>query len=354
LADEIYLHPRAAAAQRSYELDAARKLDGSYKTKFVGKNEFRLFFPNFMANGFGQPALDNFKNFARLSFPSWGAGSVLGRNEYDIRKAIQNYLRASEEVCVSVVKNKYAKTVHIDILYSQSIESPESISTMCARSADWIVRIAEAQAAKRTRFFKNKGADSEVLSELRSRTLKISIDESYFAFKSVFEGLVRYLLPDDVFGVVSEVLPSERRKHLRFKINYPRGGTYDTVRSGMDELFKDQETLLTADRKHELEAVRRVVDRSSATIVIVCFEKFVIRDLYGKDRDEWDGLVLELDSERTIISIVEAKNFSSAMKSENKAFTQLKATKCLLMPKRYRSARRLRLPGFGAILRVSI
>ena len=65
LADEIYLHPRAAAAQKLYEVNSKIKLNGIYKPRLATERSFNLFLPNFMSNGFGRPKVDKLQNLAR-------------------------------------------------------------------------------------------------------------------------------------------------------------------------------------------------------------------------------------------------------------------------------------------------
>ncbi|WP_369158566.1 hypothetical protein [Candidatus Thiodiazotropha sp. LNASS1] len=82
LADEIYLHPRSAAAQKLYEVESRTKLNGSYAPRISSITDFRVFLPNFMSNGFGQPKVDKLGAFGTINI------SILARRIFIWKRCI--------------------------------------------------------------------------------------------------------------------------------------------------------------------------------------------------------------------------------------------------------------------------
>lgn len=349
LADEIYLHPLASAAQRSYELQAEQKLRGDYSGNVGSKSKFQLLLPNIMENGFGQPRVGRLKNLARLSFPYWRFGAIFARDEYRLRAAVQKDLGNGVATHISVITNPYSKIVHIDLLYESGIATCREVGELCSQSTNWVRRLVEAQALRRIRVLR-VSLDEEGLANYRERALRDSIEKAYPALKSLFDGVIRYVLPWNLRGSVSEVYPGGRGKHLGLRFDYERGGIYDTISDELNKHIANNPKGLTADRVHEMKALRQYISKSKAPFIAACLEKYLVKDAEGVDVDDWDGVVLEVYKERVVLSVIEAKNLKSATASENRAFKQLETTREIVRRKHPIASRRRRLQGLGAVI----
>lgn len=351
LADEIYFHPKAAAAQKHYEIISATKLAGVYKPRLTSGQEFQKFFQNFMESGFGQPKVDQLRPLARLSFPRWRFGAVFGRDEYTLVKTVESQLSNSSSTHVSVLFNPYSKTFHFDLLYDKATATSACVSKLTSRAIRWLSRLVEAQALWRIRSLRvPENAQADLIERLRKRFLDELVEGTYPALKSLFNGIVRYVLPDYMIGAMSEVMPRNGQSAIGLRLNYVRGGAYDSLTSTIDELISKNPNACTDDRLHELKAVQHFVSKSKAPVVMACLEKFIVRDMDGRHIDDWDGLVLEIFEEHITLSVIEAKNLKSSIKSENQAFQQLADTRELVTKKRKLKSRRKRIPGLGAVI----
>lgn len=356
LADELYMHPRAATAQKHYELVSGKKLLGKLSRHTKSIESFRLFFPNLMETGFGQPQVDALVHLARLSLPRWRFGAVFGKDEYQLTKAVEAQLSDSVLTHVSVLSNPFTGMVHFDLLYDREKATGSSISDLYANTYRWLSRLIEAQTIWRIRALRiREPADKAAIERLRIRVLSELVDSSYPAIKSLFSGLIRYLLPTHLIGVMSEVMPIPGHQALAVRFKFARGGEYDSFSKQMLELVETNTGGWSDDRIHELRAVEHFVSGSKAPFVLVCLEKFIIRDTTtdGRYVDDWDGIVVEIYDKRVCFSVIEAKNLQHAAASENKAFQQLNGTKVLICKKHRLSARRKRIPKLGAVLTVS-
>lgn len=351
LADEIYFHPKAAAAQKNYELMSAKKLAGSYKPRLTSNQEFQKFFQNFMESGFGLPKVDQLRPLARLSFPYSRFGEVFGRDEYTLVKSVETQLSNSSSTHVSVLFNPYSKIFHFDLLYDKVTATSACVSEITSRAARWLSRLVEAQSLWQIRSLRApENAPAELIERLRKKFLDELVDRSYPALKSLFNGIVRYVLPDQLIGSMSEVMPRSGQRAIGLRLDYVRGGIYDSLTNTVDELISKNPNACTDDRLHELKAVQHYITRSKAPVVMACLEKFIVREMDGQHIDDWDGLVLEIFEDHIKFSVIEAKNLKSATKSENQAFKQLVATRDLVTKTRKLKSRRKRIPGLGAVI----
>lgn len=347
LADEIYLHPRAAAAQKHYELASVQKLNSVYKPRMASPKQFSIFFRNFLENGFGQPQVDRLANLARLSFPHWRFGAVFGKDEYEFARTIEAQLSKAPSTHVSILTNPYSDTIHVDLLYDRVTADSGAIADLCVKAAQWIARLVEAQALWRIRRLR---VPDDAAARFRERFLKELVESSYPALRSLFTGIVQYILPQYHVGAMSEAIPRRGRHYLGFRFNYVRGGTYDSLTPSLDELIEKNPNDCPEDRIHELDALRRVVKQSQATFVVACLEKFIVRNPDGQHVDDWDGVMVEIFDDLVSVSIIEAKNLKTPALNESQAFSQLKKTRNLVCSKQKLKARRKRIRGLGAVL----
>lgn len=347
LADEIYFHPRAAAAQKHYELASAKKLEGSCKPRLANREQFEAFFPNFMENGFGQPQVDKLESLARLSFPHWRFGAVFGKNEYELGLTVEAQLSNARTTHVSVLLNPYSETIHVDLLYDRVSADTASVADLCVKASKWVARLVEAQALWRVRGLR---APEDTAERFRQRYLQELMESAYPALRSLFYGIVQYILPQYFVGAMSEAIPRRGRRYLGFQLDYVRGGKYDSLTATLNNLIENHLDECPEDRIQELKALRYFVERSQATFVAACLEKFIVRNSEGQHLDDWDGVVVEIFDDGVAVSVIEAKNLRTAALNENQAFAQLRKTRDLVASKRSLKARRTRISGLGAVL----
>jgi hypothetical protein len=354
LADEIYFHPRAIAAQKYYEIMSATKLDKVYKSRIHSETEFKDFYLNFMQNGFGAPKIDQLQSLARLTFPYVRFGSIFGRDEFSLVKTLESQLSNAITTHVAVLYNSYTKNFHVDLFYHGKKAKNSCIADIVLRTFTWLARLIEAESLRRIRAIQLPSEVSEdVIEKLRERYLHELVDRSYPSLKSLFNGIIKYLLPSDYIGSMSEVLPNEGCRAIGAKINYVKGGKYDSFSKAIDHLIDDNPNACTEDRLHELKTLKHYVGRSKSSFLLACNEKFIVYDMQGNHVDDWDGMILEVFEDKVLFSIIEAKNLRSKAKSENQAFKQLAKTREILYKKQKIKSRRKRIIGMGAVVSLS-
>ena len=204
-----------------------------------------------------------------------------------------------------------------------------------------------AQALWRVRALR---APEDTAERFRQRHLQELVESAYPALRSLFNGIVQYILPQYLVGAMSEAITRRERHYLGFRFDYVRGGKYDSLTAALDGLIERNPKDCPEDRIHELKALRYFVERSQATFVAACLEKFIVRDSEGQHLDDWDGVVVEIFDDGVAFSVIEAKNLKTTALSETKAFAQLKNTRDLVASKQKLKARRKRISGFGAVL----
>lgn len=355
LADELYMHPRAAAAQKYYEVESKSKFLGAYGPRLKSKNSFIDFYPNFMNNGFGKPKLDRLFPLARLSFPYQGRGAIFGKDLYEITNKLEQQLTPDDKTHVSVLLNTYSNTLHIDLLYDNVEATTSDISVVISNTFLWLVRLIEAQVLNKVRSIRipdeiEKEVKERLELRLRSQFTNEIVAPSVKVLKNIYKGLIKYLLPVEMVGYLSEAIPSSEIDVIGIRLQLINGEIYDTALKGLEYQIDVNPHGMDPDRLHEISFVRTFVKKSKAPYLIVCMEKFVIRDLYGNDKDDWDGVVLEVFPEQVKLSILEAKNTSPKTSRASKAFKQLEETQNIIKSKHKINSRRKRVNGLGAVI----
>ena len=90
-------------------------------------------------------------------------------------------------------------------------------------------------------------------------------------------------------------------------------------------------------------------------LVIVCVDKFILRNSEGKHISEWDGIVLEVSDHKACLNIIEAKNKSTEHQNEKEAFEQLLKYRNLFRSKHKKiETKRVKIPSLGAKLKVNL
>lgn len=353
LADELYMHPKAVAAQKFYEVRSRKKLQKDYAKRVASKLEYDKFFLNIMNNGFGKPQVGNILPLARMSFEYSRRGPLFGKSLYELNSILENEISPSEKDYVSVMINPYSNMLHIDLLYDKGVSDCKSIGEMCSRTMIWLDRSIEAQVKNRLRRFpSNLLRNKEYEAQLRRRNTLDIVSNSYKPMKSIYNGIIKFLLPDDLTGCFTEIMPSTLDGSIGIKMTLHDGSVHDTLLSEIDVIISNKYLNLEKDRIHELETLKAYISKSKAKVIIANLDKYLIRNSNGNDEDDWDGAVLEINESSVSFSVLEAKNLKNKSSRANQAFNQLKDTQLMIKKKHPTlSGRRYRIKNFGAYVK---
>ena len=149
LADELYMHPNSAATLRYYEIQSALKFNKYYDKFFNSVEKFKGFMSNFMNNSFGQPSNDHLKVFLRIFLSEQQARIFSNRDTYYIRNLLERQIIKPRKTRISVLKNPFSKTLHIDLLYDYYESNPSDIGRLCCGFYTWFVSAIKAQATSK-------------------------------------------------------------------------------------------------------------------------------------------------------------------------------------------------------------
>jgi len=357
LADELYMHPRAAAAQKYYEVNSAKKLSIRLSSKKSSKH-YNLYL-NVMNSGFGKPNISKLVPLSRFTFLYTQSGPIFGQNVYELAQKLNDQISPTEADYVSVLLNPFTNRMHIDLLYDVHVANSSSIGTLCFRLNEWLSRHIEAQLIYRERRFRSSIVPVEDIRERIAERIRLGrlpinmIRPVENAMRSLLEGIINFLLPSTLESYYSEVFPSVRPNVVHTKIGILEGVYHNPLEDKLKILLDNNPNNLTVDRLHEIEMLRNYVTNSKAKTIIASTEQFVIRDKNGREIDDWDGVVVEIFDNQTTVTILEAKNTSPRTGRANSAFRQLKDTqKILKSNNKGQTSRRQRVEGFGAYLKL--
>ncbi|MFC1353543.1 MAG: hypothetical protein G8D89_14215 [gamma proteobacterium symbiont of Clathrolucina costata] len=117
LADEVYLHPQAVAAQRAYEIRATRKALRRFKLHGSTREERSQFLKSVMADGFGQPKASELKPLVRLSFTSFPPRMLGGDHRHSRVERLNKEIGVNPNSLVCVDNNLFSRSTFVDVLY---------------------------------------------------------------------------------------------------------------------------------------------------------------------------------------------------------------------------------------------
>lgn len=357
LADELYLHPSAVAAQREYELRLARSLPGRVARALARTNGPRAFLNQCLFSGFGRPKPHRFTHLVRLTFDSPGLSFTGDKCLHDTLNTLERELAAPPVTHVSVDRNRFSSAIHVDLLMDRDTGTTVHAAAAFRSAGVWLGRRLELAALEEVRRVlpASVRANNQVVERLRQRSLQNRLQREATVVRSLFDGIVRRLLPENRVADVAEMLGKhEKRSGVLVRYRDSQGHVFDGITPVLDDHLSNNPRRYDADRLQEVRALQRLVARNSAPFVIVCAEKYVVRDQAGKPVDEWDGIVVSFTANALTVEILEAKNFGSRKKNENEAFKQLKETRQLLTTRERIRFRTRRFAGMGAVLTLGL
>lgn len=358
LADELYLHPLAAAAQREYEVRASEKLQSRFAKARRSPDLTARFIREVLNDGLGRPQPETFRHLLRLTFHK-PRHRLLGRNNlYVTLMELQAEICRPPSTYLSVDRNRFSGAAHVDFFYRWADATPGDVAEVFIKVRQWLTRAVEAEALGVVRNYFPGGVrrkeDSARTEELRRRFLQRLLLQDEGLLQRIFWAVVGYVLPQGWSARVSEFLPDSGRHPISARVTDSTGVVYDFVGPRLLAQIEAGPPATPKDRVQELKAIDRVVTNSTAPLLLSCTEKFIIRDQYGKHRDDWDGVVVEITDVGLWLTVVEAKNHRNPTTNETEAFRQLEATRDLVRQTHTLPYRRQRIARLGAKIRFQI
>jgi hypothetical protein len=360
LADELYMHPSSAATLRYYEIQSALKFNKYYEKFFNTVEEFKGFMSNFMNNGFGQPSNDHLKVFLRISLSDQQTTIFGNKDTYDVRNLLEKQISKPRKTRIAVLRNPFSKVLHIDLLYDYYESNPFDIGQLCCGFYAWFVRAVKVQAdssleALFPQIEIGNFLPKDLKKDFKLMLLRQNVDRLHNIFSQIIKSVIKYLIPEDVTGSIVEFIPSsklERPFLTRLKVDDLQ---FDNIKINLETSIIDNPFQLHLDRIQELRAVKHVVQYSRFPLLIVCTEKFILRNSEGKHIAEWDGILLEISQKHACLNIIEAKNKGTDHQNEKEAFDQLiKCRNFVRLKHKKIETKRVKIPGFGAKLKINL
>jgi hypothetical protein len=189
-------------------------------------------------------------------------------------------------------------------------------------------------------------------SRMRARYLPDFLDPAQEAMRSLFIGIINYVLPSHYTGSMAEVLPQKDIDSIGLKFRMIDNTQHNSVAPNLENTISLLSSNLNCDedRVHEIRTLQQFSSRSKALVLATCHEKFIIRDESEKCIDEWDGISIEIFQDKLVLSIIEAKNTKPKSRRADSAFAQLQETKRIINMRRPTTSRRKRIPNYGAVI----
>ena len=354
LADELYLHPSALAVLRQYEIDAHDKLHNKHKRHLRDKEKFNELFKNLLQSGFGKPKVGRLLLLFRLSFSSQDFNRYRERNLDDTKLALQHKLTGTKAIKLSVIENPFTNRVHVDFFYKSDTCLPSDVGSACWNIYVWLAKALEEELEQRLQPFGTLDDEQtrKYVNPYKERLLDSLVKSYTNLLDSLFWGIIKYILPNDFIGDTEEFIQLDRRNSpILANFQYLDGSSFTGLTDRLDTLLSQNVGVISDDRLHELKAINEVVRKSKAPLVLACTEKFLVRDSFNKPKDDWDGVVIEVDKKSLRVLVIEAKNKHPATKCENEAFKQLLATRDIIKKKhKHLKYRRKKIPKLGALI----
>lgn len=359
LADELYMHPNSAATLRHYEIQSVQKFNKCYKKFFKSRDEFKEFMSNFMNNGFGQPSTDRLKAFLRISLSEKQAAIFNDRDTYNIRNILEKQIARQGKTRISVLKNPFSKILHIDLFYDYHESSPYDIGQLCCGFYKWFVRAIKLHTDSNfeASFSKEiiEGFPHHLREEFKLMILKQNMNRFQDIFSQLLRSVIKYLIAEDLTASISEFIPSSKLGQPFLTRLKDDDVQFDNITINLETSIVDNPYKLHADRIQELKAVRHVVKYSRFPLLIVCADKFILRNSTGQHVAEWDGIILEISQQNACLNIVEAKNKVTDHQNEKEAFDQLaKCRDFIKLKHKDMKTRRIKIPTLGAKLKINL
>lgn len=350
LAEEVYLHPRAVAAIRAYEVRAEK--DALKRFRSIGTDAGRRsrMLGEIMQDGFGQPRTGGISPLVRLSFQA-PSRTLLGPEDRARTSRVLSDTIAEKGTLISIEHNGFKDETYLDVLYRRRAADIGPVGRTYARLATWLLRQMEVGAAEHVRRLVPAAHRVDLGDSLRLRLFRRRIEESEGLLLELMLSVGRYLIPEG-WSLNPDGDVSYGGSLVGWSIVDSSGHCHSNVEDVVGNAIQEATAAGADDRRGELLALQRCLPRRRPTLLVTCPLPFVIRDQHRKPKDEWDGMLVEMSDQRVRTTIIEAKMGHAQGRRETLAMKQLSDTRRLIKAHRRVQTRRTRLSGLGARLDV--
>lgn len=352
LADELYFHPTAVSAQRNYELRFARRFPRRFDEASTGRR-LPMLLQELMTQGLGPPHPHALCHLVRFSLPGHRPQLLGTSTPYETIKQLERELASPPMTSISIDTNPFTDTIHLDFLYKPNQHSLTAITRLYTKLYKWFLRTVEADSLVRIRriFPHRYRGNTFDMQETKRLDLQRQARRYAYLLQRVFDSIIASLLPDDRKPVISDFTATSRATTpvvARFILDDQT--VVDTASDRFSEILEQNPEVLPQERLQEVRCLKHIFEETTAPFVLACPEKFVVKDLHGRNVDEWDGIQISLTSTRLTLTVIEAKTGGTATQRENDAFRQLDATRRLILSRHSLRYRRKRISGMGALI----
>lgn len=360
LAEDLYLHRDPLSIQRSYEVNYKEKVWEQYSNNKGSKPKEYQTLKNWLTQGLGAPKQKHLRPLIRLTFEDPATPLLGHQNKFESIKLLENKIGSPPEIRVSVERNTWTGAAHVDVFHVRDA-SAKTIGDCFCRVQNWAVRSLRAEALRRIRELENAMDEEAIraedfLSELQRSHFEDLISKEKHVFNQLFESVITFLIPNNYDFSLKHANDIDYHNDNKPNPLYISLQTDDVTYDEVDKMFNDMivnnKFKYDSDRLHEISTLRRSYIYLQGDLKIVCPHGLKIYDVYGRSKDEVDGVIISISNEKISITIPEAKNLASKSQSVSEAYEQLLDTVKLLHDNRKFKYRRKRVAGHGAKLHI--
>lgn len=355
LADEVYQHPKAVAIQREYETRGARLAQRRFQRLAGDDGRRRQFLRSFMADGFGQPKAGILEPLVRLSMEHLAARLLGGGNRHDQLLRLNDSIAVPAATLVSIDRNEFLRATHIDVLYRPRSSDASQIGETYSRLVRWLLTAVEAQSLDLVRRMYPPGERQSPRAErARVRTLGRRLGGAEYHLQALFMSILEHLVPVGWTVSTEDHSGGSLARPIGWRVIDSKNHRFDRLTERLDTYKAGLQSINHLSRAHEVETLTHVTKNRWKTLVVVALHPIIVRDHFGRKKDEWDGVFIEVDDTTVRVTVIEAKSSSSLAKRAEVAFGQLAQTRAILKSRYPLRTRRRRVDGMGALLVVDL
>lgn len=355
LAEEVYLHPNAVAAQRSYEISAIRKLLKRIKPPGIYYKNRTLFLKNIMEDGFGQPSLADYSPLVRLSFPLYSKRLLSVGHRNNRIEQLTKEIGVNNNSIVSVDDNTFSRLTYVDVLYRSKALTAKQFGKTYKNLIGWLLNSMETDALERVRkMLPLKLRTDDQLEDSRKRILKNAMIASEKHLVRIIMSIIENIIPDGWNASFEASYSNENEKTIGWSFVDSKGFHFEEIVDRVDRLHKKNISIGNRSRAHEIVALKTLIPNPSAMLSTALLKPIILCDSHGKRKDEWDGVILEIVDDSISLTVIEAKGGAHKNQRAELAFRQLSETRKILRNKYSFNTKRKRISGAGAFLKVEL
>lgn len=355
LADEVYLHPRAVAAQKSCEIMSTRKAVRRFRNSWSFSNGQKQFLADVMDHGFCKPDSKYLEPLVRLTFPLSSQRLMTTPNKLNRNIRVTEEIGVNNQSIACVDDNHYSKTTFLDVFYKPKKIKKHEFGNTYARLINWLIKSIEADALESVRNVLPQGSrTSDSVEKTRSRILHRLLSYNEQHLMRICISVIKNVIPQGYSVVITDSTNQTQNPPISWKLADSKETQFSDSPSKIGEALGTASGINNKCRVHELEVLNNVFNKTKNNLVVCIYSPICIVDEHGKKADEWDGLILDSGENNLNLKIIEAKSGGGKKSRANDAFKQLSETRSILTARFKFKTSRKRLHGLGAILDVSL